>query len=125
MGLPICPGIHSVCAAGRTNWHRLLLGLRRAGASSATRSVDRVANDLLAAIDAWYPGMAASQPLVVDAGAIVAYGRTDVDDAASGLHDRSRVGVRSNDGYHSVDPGKLTTAPLFAKLAAERVLQHG
>jgi glycine/D-amino acid oxidase-like deaminating enzyme len=84
-----------------------------------------VAKDLLVAIDAWYPGMAASQPLVVDAGAIVAYGRTDVDDAASGLHDRSRVGVKSNDGYHSVDPGKLTTAPLFAMLAAERVLQHG
>jgi len=84
-----------------------------------------VAGDLLAAIDAWYPGIGASQPLVVDAGAIVAYGRTDVDDMASGLHDRSRVGVTSSDGYHSVDPGKLTTAPMFAKLAAERVLQHG
>jgi hypothetical protein len=32
------------------------------------------------------------------------------------------VGVSSSDGYHSVDPGKLTTAPLFAALAAERVL---
>jgi glycine/D-amino acid oxidase-like deaminating enzyme len=84
-----------------------------------------VAGELLAAIDAWYPGIGASQPLVVDAGAIVAYGRTDVDDAASGLHDRSRIGVTSSDGYHSVDPGKLTTAPLFAKLAAERVLGHG
>jgi hypothetical protein len=30
--------------------------------------------------------------------------------------------VISSDGYHSVDPGKLTTAPLFAKRAAERVL---
>lgn len=84
-----------------------------------------IANEVLTAIDAWYPGIAASQPLVVDAGAIVAYGRTDVDDVESGLHDRSRVGVTSSDGYHSVDPGKLTTAPLFAKLAAERVLQHG
>jgi glycine/D-amino acid oxidase-like deaminating enzyme len=84
-----------------------------------------VADDVLAAIDAWYPGIAASRPLVVDAGAIVAYGRTDVDDMASGLHDRSRIGVMSTDGYHSVDPGKLTTAPLFARLAAERVLQHG
>jgi hypothetical protein len=84
-----------------------------------------VAGDLLTAIDAWYPGIGASQPLVVDAGAIVAYGRTDVDDMASGLHDRSRIGVTSSDGYHSIDPGKLTTAPLFAKLAAERVLGHG
>ncbi|MGC1818120.1 MAG: FAD-dependent oxidoreductase [Casimicrobiaceae bacterium] len=84
-----------------------------------------VADGLLGAIDEWYPGIGASQPLLVDAGAIVAYGRTDVDDAASGLHDRSRVGVTSSDGYHSVDPGKLTTAPLFAKLAADRVLHHG
>ena len=81
-----------------------------------------VAIDLLAAIDEWYPGMGQSQPLLVDAGVIVAYGHTDVDDAKSGLHGRIRVGVRSADGYHSVDPGKLTTAPLFAKQAAERVV---
>jgi glycine/D-amino acid oxidase-like deaminating enzyme len=83
-----------------------------------------VARDLLAAIDAWYPGIGDSQPLLVDAGAIVAYGRTDVDDAGSGLHDRSRIGVTSSDGFHSVDPGKLTTAPFFALVAAERVRQH-
>jgi hypothetical protein len=37
------------------------------------------------------------------------------------LHGRTRVGVTSVDGYHSVNPGKLTTAPLFAELAAARV----
>ncbi|MGC1816472.1 MAG: FAD-dependent oxidoreductase [Casimicrobiaceae bacterium] len=84
-----------------------------------------VAAGVLGAIDEWYPGIGASQPLLVDAGVIVAYGRTDVGDTASQLHDRSRIGVTSKDGYHSVDPGKLTTAPLFAKLAADRVLQHG
>ena len=84
-----------------------------------------VADGVLGAIDEWYPGIGASQPLLVDAGVIVAYGRTDVGDTASRLHDRSRIGVTSKDGYHSVDPGKLTTAPLFAKLAADRVLQHG
>jgi glycine/D-amino acid oxidase-like deaminating enzyme len=81
-----------------------------------------VARTILEAIDDWYPGMAESEPLLVDAGAIVAWGRTDVDDAASALHDRTRVGVTSVDGYHSVDPGKLTTAPLFAEAAAGRVL---
>jgi len=80
------------------------------------------ARDVLAAIDAWYPGVADSEPLLVDAGAIVSWGRTDVDDPASGLHDRTRVGVRSAERYHSVDPGKLTTAPLFGELAAQRVL---
>ena len=68
------------------------------------------------------PGIATSTPLQVDAGAIVAYGRTDVDDPKSGLHDRTHVGVTSINGYHSVDPGKLTTAPLFGELAARRIL---
>ena len=81
-----------------------------------------VCRDILAGIDTWYPGIGASEPILVDAGAIVSYGRTDVDDPNSGLHDRTRIGVRSAGGYHSLDPGKLTTAPLFGRIAAERVL---
>jgi len=84
-----------------------------------------IAQEVLRAIDAWYPGIGESEPLLVDAGVIVAYGRTDVDDASSALHDRSKVGVSSVDGYHSLDPGKLTTAPLFGALAAARVLGEG
>ena len=80
-----------------------------------------VAAEFLSAIDAWYPGIGKSEPVLVDAGAIVALGRSDVDDAASGLHDRTRIGVSSRDGYHSVDPGKLTSAPMFAMAAADRV----
>jgi hypothetical protein len=81
----------------------------------------RVAEETIAGIARWVPAVAGAQALEVDAGAIVAHGLTDVDDAASGLHDRTRVGVVSLDGYHSVDPGKLTTAPLFALEAAGRV----
>lgn len=81
-----------------------------------------VADALLAGIEPWYPGAAHATERIVDAGAIVAYGRTDVDDPRSGLHDRTRVGVRSHDGYHSVDPGKLTTAPLFGVQAAQAAL---
>lgn len=58
----------------------------------------------------------------MDAGVIVAYGKTDVDDAKSGLHERTQAGVTSVDGYHSLDAGKLTTAPLFAMVAADRVM---
>jgi glycine/D-amino acid oxidase-like deaminating enzyme len=83
-----------------------------------------VAHAILSAIDAWYPGIGESEPLQVDAGAIVAYGHSDVDDDKSGLHDRTRVGVTSRSGWHSVDPGKLTTAPRFAVEAAERVIAH-
>ena len=84
-------------------------------------SADQIGAEILGAIDAWYPGIGRSQPLLVDAGAIVAIGRSDVDDASSALHDRSRVGVFSRGAYHSVDPGKLTTAPWFALQAADRV----
>lgn len=81
-----------------------------------------LARDILAAIDAWYPGAVDAIPVLVDAGVIVAYGQTDVDDPGSGLHARTRVGVESKDGYHTVDPGKLTTAPLFGFRAARQVL---
>ena len=84
---------------------------------------ERVARDLLGAIDQWYPGAANAEPLAVDAGAIVAYGRTDVGDITSGLHNRNtHVGLTSVDGYHSVDPGKLTTSPYFGIRAAGAVL---
>lgn len=81
----------------------------------------QVISEFLRKIDAWFPGICDSEPLLVDAGVITAYGKTDVDDPASALHDRTLVGVSSEDNYHSIDPGKLTTAPLFALEAADRV----
>lgn len=83
----------------------------------------QLARGVIAEIDRWFPGIGDGEVLLVDAGAIFAYGHTDVDDAASGLHDRTRIGVTSVEGYHSVDSGKLTTAPLFAVSAAERIMQ--
>ncbi len=85
---------------------------------------ETIARGTLAAIDSWYPGAAESEPVSVDAGVIVAYGKSDVDDPKSGLHQRTRVGVNSFDDYHSLDPGKLTTAPFFGLQAAQRVLSQ-
>jgi glycine/D-amino acid oxidase-like deaminating enzyme len=82
-----------------------------------------IASQALAGISPWFPGIEKARPLLVDAGAIVAFGHTDVDDPASGLHQRMQVGVQSLGGYHSVDAGKLTTGPMFATQAAERVAQ--
>ena len=76
---------------------------------------------MINAISRWYPAIAKAVPILVDAGVIVAHGATDVDDPASELHERTRVGVTSLGGYHSLDAGKLTTAPLFAMKAASRV----
>lgn len=86
------------------------------------RESTAIARQIIEGIDSWYPGIGDSRPLLVDAGAIVAYGTTDVGDRSSALHDRSRVGVTSVGNYHTVEPGKLTTAPLVAEQAAARVI---
>lgn len=61
----------------------------------------------------------------VKAGIIFAWGQTDIDDPASGLHQRYAIGPRTHGRYHTVDTGKLTMAPLFGKLMARRIAQIG
>jgi glycine/D-amino acid oxidase-like deaminating enzyme len=58
----------------------------------------------------------------VKGGVIVAWGETDIYDPNSELHRRYEVGVTSNRQFHSVDPGKLTMAPYFAQVCADRIL---
>jgi hypothetical protein len=54
-------------------------------------------------------------------GVIFAWGSTGIDDRRSGLHNRFAIGPRTVGRYHSVDTGKLTTAPLHARMVTERV----
>ena len=76
---------------------------------------------VLAAFDRLVPGLAQAEVRTVDAGVIFSWGHTDITDPASVLHRRDETGVTSVDGYHSVNTGKLTTAPLFAMDTADRV----
>ncbi len=55
-------------------------------------------------------------------GAITAWGKTDIDDPARELHSRYDIGVHSEGGHHSIDTGKFTMAPLFARVCADRIL---
>jgi hypothetical protein len=57
----------------------------------------------------------------VKGGVIVAWGKTDIYDPWSGLHNRYEIGVTSHGCYHSIDPGKLTMAPYFAEICAARI----
>lgn len=57
----------------------------------------------------------------VKGGTIVAWGATDIYDPRSELHRRFEIGVTSADQFHSVDPGKLTMAPFFASVCADRI----
>jgi glycine/D-amino acid oxidase-like deaminating enzyme len=59
--------------------------------------------------------------VAVRGGTIVAWGETDIDDPGSELHRRFEIGVTSVGRYHSVDPGKLTMAPFFARECATRI----
>jgi hypothetical protein len=59
----------------------------------------------------------------VKGGVILAWGKTDIYDPASELHQRHAIGVTSHGNFHSIDPGKLTMAPLFAQICADRI--HG
>lgn len=90
--------------------------------SMAARTVAGLA-DLVPALRGLTP--AHLEPAVVKGGVIVAWGETDIDDPHSELHERFRIGVHSDRGHHSVDPGKLTMAPLFALECADRVLGAG
>lgn len=57
----------------------------------------------------------------VKGGAIFAWGKTDIYDPRSELHNRYDIGVHTTEGYHSIDPGKLTMAPHFAEVCAARI----
>ena len=62
---------------------------------------------------------------VVKGGIIFAWGQTDIDDPLSLLHERQAIGPQSVGRYHTVDTGKLSMAPLFGKMVADRITQAG
>jgi len=86
-----------------------------------------IAKETKSGIANWYPAIAEFETIQVDAGAIVAWGEQDVDEQDSGLHRRDRIGSWHHDGYWTVEPGKLTTAPLAGFECAERIARviHG
>jgi hypothetical protein len=84
-----------------------------------------LAQRILSEFDVLVPGLARAHVLTVDAGVIFAWGRTDITDLGSELHRRDQTGTLSVDGYHSVNTGKLTTAPLYAVDTANRVVEAG
>lgn len=84
----------------------------------------KIIGDSFAAMAGIVPGLRGARPenVAVKGGVIVAWGSSDIDDRVSELHRRHEIGVHSYDKYHSIDAGKLTMAPYFAKICAERIL---
>lgn len=79
------------------------------------RSATAISTEVLEAFDHIIPGIRRSRIDVVDAGIIFSWGESDISDPASGLHERHDIGVHVHDGYFSIDTGKFTCAPLFAR----------
>lgn len=89
--------------------------LRHAILEGLTRVVPTVAGLNPKTVECWH----------VKAGIIFAWGQSDIHDHASGLHARYAIGPRTRGRYHSVDTGKLTMAPLFGKMIADRIREVG
>jgi glycine/D-amino acid oxidase-like deaminating enzyme len=86
----------------------------------------RIINETFHALSEIVPSLRDLDPgelpeAIVKGGAIVAWGKTDIYDPASELHSRYEIGVTTDGNFHSVDPGKLTMAPYFAEVCAERI----
>ena len=89
------------------------------------KDFDQISEKFISETAKWYPLIKNCKPKIVDAGIIVAHGKSDVDDENSELHKRAKIGVTSYDGYHSVETGKFTTAPLFAMDTADHIDEMG
>jgi hypothetical protein len=87
----------------------------------------RVRDGTIAALCAIIPALESVLPTTattLESGTVFAWGASDISDQRSALHSRSDVGVTSRGRYHSIDSGKLTTAPLFAAALARRIRGH-
>jgi FAD dependent oxidoreductase len=51
----------------------------------------------------------------IDAGIIFSWGDADIHQPKSELHRRHEIGIHAHEGYFSIDTGKFTSAPFFAK----------
>ena len=87
----------------------------------------RLLNESLEGLATFMPG--ARRALTPDrdwrmvGGFISAWGRQGIEQKESELHQRHEVGVHSTHGYHSIDTGKFTLAPLFAAETCCRIAQ--
>lgn len=62
-----------------------------------------------------------SGDILVKGGHICAPGLEDIDQLSSRLHQRHQSGVWSHQGYHSMDTGKYTFAPHYARILGSRL----
>lgn len=68
------------------------------------------------------PSVSTFKPTKLLPGIIVSAGKSDISDKNSNVHKRGEhIGVHEFDGYYSMDTGKFSTAPMFAKELLEKI----
>lgn len=112
---PACRRGWSTGLAPPAEWDAICAG--RTDAATA----QSVACDTLAGFDRMVPGIRTAEVTDVQGGVIFSWGESDIDDPASALHARHAIGVADHDGYFSINTGKFTMAPLFARQLADRL----
>jgi hypothetical protein len=115
--------------SGRLGWSTDLAPPAWPTRPDAAKAID-IANGTLDNLESVIPGVGELRMQNVESpdvhgGLIYSLGNTDVDNPTSEFHRRSDIGPRSVGGYHSMDTGKYTTAPLFAMQVADRVTETG
>lgn len=88
------------------------------------REANQVAARSLEALMPLFPALKGSEIVSSQPGLIVAEGVSDVDDPKSSLHSRKDFGAEHHDGWWTVNPAKLTTAPLVGHGTAASVAQE-
>jgi glycine/D-amino acid oxidase-like deaminating enzyme len=82
-------------------------------------------SDTLSALSTIIPSVAAidlrTAAIRVDGGTVFSWGRNDITDLASEIHQRFDIGPHSLGNYHTVDTGKYCMAPWFAVCVADRI----
>ena len=112
---------YPACRLG--SWQGVSEGGWKGGVGEEVRR--RVFDRTLARLGEVIPGLSdapiAREDTSVEGGVIFNWGKTDITDPASEVHERWDIGVHSRGGYHSIDTGKYCMAPLFALQVAERI----
>lgn len=88
------------------------------------RQANEVATRTLEALMHLFPALGGSEIVSSRPGLIVAVGESDVDDPTSSLHTREEFGAQHHEGWWTVNPAKLTTAPLAGHGTAVRIARE-
>ncbi|HET9394531.1 MAG TPA: FAD-dependent oxidoreductase [Nitrospiraceae bacterium] len=110
---PVCQTGWSQSLKPPATWEAAATGMLDA------RDQEPIVQDTLRAFDQVIPGLANAEDATADGGVIFAWGNSDIDDGGSELHQRHQIGITSAEGYYSINTGKLTSAPYFARQLLE------